>query len=239
MPPIAETLRTVALSVVLIAPLAGCGTTDRIVTSSIALDDYHARHPIVIAEDRTSLDLFPSEEDGRLDRHTAKQILAFAEGYREFGHGQILMLVPRGRGAIETASSLAAIRRVLAHSGARGAVQESTYPVADPRLASPVRLSFVGIRAKVADQCGQWPSDLASGSSIEGWQNKTYWNFGCSTQSMIAAQTADPRDLVEPRGEEPADTVIRARAIESVRKGADPNTAWSNRNSNIGSVGGN
>jgi len=75
------------------------------------------------------------------------------------------------------------------------------------------------------------------GSSVEGWQNKPYWNFGCATQTMVAAQTADPRDLVEPRGEEPSDTIIRARAIDSVRKGTDPNTNWIVKNSNIGTVG--
>ena len=90
----------------------------------------------------------------------------------------------------------------------------------------------------MADQCGQWPSDLASASSIEGWENKPYWNFGCATQTMIAAQTSDPRDLVTPRGEEASDALMRARGIDTVRKGSDPNTAWTVKNSNIGGVGG-
>lgn len=216
---------------------AGCGTTDRIKASSIPIEDYRLRHPIVLAEARTSIDVFPAHGLDRLDRHTAKQILAFAAQYREAGHGAVLVLLPRGREGGRTAL-LAGIRRALIDGGARGGVEVSTYPVADPGLASPVRLSFSGIKAKVADQCGQWPSDLASGSSVEGWENKPYWNLGCATQSMIAAQTSDPRDLVAPRGEDPTDAVIRARGIESIRKGTDPSTEWKIKNSSIVSVGG-
>ena len=56
---------------------------------------------------------------------------------------------------------------------------------------------------------------------------------------MIAAQASDPRDLVTPRGEEPTDTLIRIRGIESIRKGNDPNTTWAIKSTNIGGVGGN
>ena len=228
-------LKKAACSALLLAPLAGCGTTDRIVASSVPTEDYKIRHPIVIAEDRASIDVFPSVAEGRLDRHTAKQVFAFAGQYRDLGRGPILILVPRGHDAGNAVND---IRRVLAQAGVKSGVEVSTYPVSDPGLASPVRLSYAGIKAKVADQCGQWPNDLASGSSVEGWQNKPYWNFGCATQTMIAAQTSDPRDLVSPRGEEPSDTLLRTRAIESIRKGADPNTVWTTRNSNIASVGG-
>ena len=116
----------------------------------------------------------------------------------------------------------------------RSRATRSPIPGSPRRCVSASR----GIKAKVTDQCGQWPNDLASGSSIEGWDNKPYWNLGCSTQSMIAAQTADPRDLVEPRGEEVSDTQMRARGIEAVRAGADPNTSWHVQNSNIATVGG-
>ena len=215
--------------------LAGCGTTDRIKPPGIALADYHARHPIVLAEARTAVDIFPATGSGRLDTHSAKQVYAFAQQYRELGHGPVLVLLPRGRGMEQATGD---IRRVLAAGGARGGVDVSTYPVADPALASPVRLSFLGLKANVADQCGQWPSDLASGSSIETWDNKSYWNFGCATQATLAAQTSDPRDLATPRGEEQSDALIRIRGINSIRNGTDPNTGWSTHNSNIGSVGG-
>ena len=223
-------------AIVLAAALAGCGQTDRIVASSIPLDDYTARHPIVLAETRTAIDVFPTSSSGRLDRHTAKQVYAFAQQYRELGRGRFVVLVPRGR---TERAALADIRHLLALGGAVDGVEVATYPVVDPGLASPIRLSYEGLGARVTDQCGQWPRDLSSASSLEGWENKPYWNFGCATQTMIAAQTSDPRDLVTPRGEEPADTLIRARSIESIRKGTDPNTQWAVKSTNIGGVGGN
>lgn len=228
---------TLATLLLLIVPLAGC-TTDRVVPSNVALDDYRARHPIVIAQARTSIDIFPSMGQGRLDTHSAKQVFAFAEQYRETGQGPVLILVPRGPGVASRQAIVADIRRVLASGGAKSGAQVSTYPIADPALASPVRLSFVGVKAKEVNQCGQWPRDLGSGSSIDGWENEPYWNLGCSTQQMIAAQTSDPRDLVSPRGEERPDTEIRDRAITAVRAGTDPNTNWAVKNSSIGSVGG-
>lgn len=218
-------------------PLAGCGTTDRIVKTSAIPDDYRARHPIVVTDSDTSLDVLPSRGMGRLDSHTAKQIIAFAQQYHELGHGSITVLVPRGIG--EPHQFVADVRAALEAGGASGHVVVSSYPVADPNLAAPVRLTFRGTKARVGDVCGQWPSDLGSGSSVDGWENKTYWNFGCATQQMIAAQTSDPRDLITPRGEEPSDTATRTRKIEQIRQGTDPAVTWTVKPGSIASVGGN
>ena len=87
-------------------------------------------------------------------------------------------------------------------------------------------LSFIGVKAIVPTACGQWPEDLASGSSVEGWKNEPYSNFGCATQSVIAAQVDDPRDFVQPRALGPSDVAMRTRAIEAVRNGQDPGTQW-------------
>lgn len=230
-------LPRLALALLALAPLAGCATSDRLKVSAIASDDYKVRHPIVLAQDQSSIDVFPPRA-GALDRHTAKQIVTFGDEYLQRGQGPILVLLPRGSGVGDGRQALASIRAVLARSGVRARLTVSTYPVADPRLASPVRLSFGGLAAKVVGQCGEWPSDLGSASSVAGWENRQYYNFGCATQSMIAAQAADPRDLVTPRGEEPADTLIRSHAIESLRLGQDPATNWTLQGTNIGSVGG-
>jgi pilus assembly protein CpaD len=111
--------------------------------------------------------------------------------------------------------------------------------VADAALASPIRLSFRGLKAEVASRCGQWPHDLASGSSIDGWKNESYWNFGCATQSVLAAQVDDPRDFARARALGPADEEMRLRAIKDVREGKDPGTNWVTKLTSIGQVGGN
>ncbi|MGP0059398.1 MAG: CpaD family pilus assembly protein [Beijerinckiaceae bacterium] len=216
--------------------LAGCGTTDRTVTSSIPMDDYRNRHPIVLAETPRSLDIFAAPDAHGLDLHSAAQMRDFARAYRLSGHGPITVLVP-ARGAAFARSEVEGIRRTLTAEGVTAPLEVTTYPIKNPSLASPVRLSFVGMKAKVVNKCGEWPNDLASGSSLEGWENKPYWNFGCSTQAALAAQIADPRDLVTPTGDDPADTLMRSRAIAALRKGTDPDTDWKTKTTSISSVG--
>jgi len=196
--------------------------------------DYHERHPIVLDKGVTTLDLFPV--GGRLDGLSLDKLKGFAERYRSFGQGEVAILAPAGDPG--AAGMLPAIRRQLYADGLRGYVTVGAYPVADRTLASPIRLMFQGLKAEVADRCGQWPTDLASGSSIETWKNVSYPNFGCATQSALAAQIDDPRDLVQARGSTPPDESMRLRAIEEVRKGEDPGTNWKTQNTPIGTVGG-
>ncbi len=196
--------------------------------------DYHDRHPIILAQAPTSVDVFPV--GGGMDSLSIAKIRAFAERYRELGSGQITILAPSGRQE-GRGNVVNEIRRTLYSSGVRGYVSVGYYPVPDPTLASPVRLVFQGLRAKVPSRCGQWPSDLASGSSIEGWQNSSYENFGCATQSVLAAQVDDPRDLTQSRASAPPDEEMRLRAIGDVRKGQDPGTDWKTQTTTIGTVG--
>ncbi len=220
------------------AILSGC-SADRMTTSSIPMDDYRNRHPIVLAEEARKLDIFPAPESRGLDRHTAAQVAEFGKLYKNVGHGPINVFVPvDGRGA-EPRYAINAIHRALAAGGAAAPLQITNYPVVNRDLASPIRLSFIGLKSKVADPCGQWPSDLASGSTTQGWENKPYWNFGCSYQSMIAEQIADPRDLVAPHAEDPPDTQMRNRGIADMRKGTDPTTDWKTKNTSISTIGSN
>lgn len=229
--------RHLPLTLGLFSILAGCSTVDRMKVSSIPMDDYRNRHPIVLAEQTRQLDIFPAPDIRGLDRRTAAQVVQFGRLYRNTGEGPITILVPTDPRVAPSPAQIEGIRHALAYGGGTTALQISSYPVVNRDLASPVRLTFVGLKSKIADQCGQWPSDLASGSSTEGWENKPYWNFGCSTQNMIAEQVADPRDLVGPRAEDPADTVMRDRAISDVRKGVDPTTDWKTKNTSISTVG--
>ena len=218
--------------------LSGCANVDRMKTSSIPMDDYRNRHPILLSETPQQLDIFPSPEIGGLDGRSLAQVVQFGRLYRAGGQGPMNIFLPTRSRVPLPRSAIAAIRRALAEGGARPPLQITRYPVANADLASPIRLSFTGLKARVADPCGQWPSDLASGSTLQGWENKPYWNFGCAYQTAIAEQVADPRDLVTPRAEDPADTQMRARAIGSLRKGEDPTTTWKTKNAYISSVGG-
>jgi pilus assembly protein CpaD len=225
-----------ACAAALAAPLAGCGANKVLPPPSVA-HDYRERHPVVLADATNAIDIFPSQ---RLDHATVGRIQAFVERYRRLGHGQITILAPTGsRDPSAARAGVDAVRRLLSEAGVTGGVYTGSYPVSDPDLSAPVRLSFQGVKAKVAGRCGEWPEDLASASSLQGWKNDTHWNFGCANQATLAAQVDDPRDLAAPRGESPADIESRMRALTKVRTGADPATQWSVKGTNISAVGGN
>lgn len=219
------------------APLCGCGL-DRTQASSIVEEDYRVRHPLVLTHEDITLDIFP--EGPTLDQNSRARIKEFYARYKNLGEGPITLLLPQGTVHDEMAlRSIDAIRKNLVADGLTGPINVGVYPAPDAALASPVRLSFVGLKAKVESRCGQWPDDLASGAFGDGWENHPYWNQGCAYQSAFAAQVADPRDLVSPRAEEPSDAVTRTRAITQIRQGADPTTKWATQGSNIGQVGNN
>jgi pilus assembly protein CpaD len=62
------------------------------------------------------------------------------------------------------------------------------------------------------DKCGRWPEDL-----LETSENKHYADFGCSYQNNLAAQMANPADLIGPRKQTPIDAANRSAVIDVYR----------------------
>jgi pilus assembly protein CpaD len=201
--------------------LSGCGA--QYASSDPAFPgSFLERHPIVVAAAPTSVDLYPV--GGALDARSRANLRAFVERYRHYGAGAVTILAPEGTSPNATAVRVA--RSGLTAAGLKGRVVFGAYLPAGDGAAPPVRVSFTGLKAMVPTACGQWPEDLASGSSLEGWKNEPYANFGCATQSTIAAQVDDPRDFVQPQALGLSDVGMRTRAIEAVRDGKDPGTQW-------------
>jgi pilus assembly protein CpaD len=220
-PMFAARVLTWSLAAAAASALSGCGVP--YASSDPAFPgSFEERHPIVVAAAPTSMDLYPV--GGALDERSRANIRAFVERYRHYGSGAVTIQTPVGTNP----NSLAVheVRRALVAAGVRGRVATGAYLPPNDGAAPPVRVSFTGLKAIVPTRCGQWPEDLASGSSVEGWKNEPYSNFGCATQSTIAAQVDDPRDFVQPRALGPSDVAMRTRAIEAVRAGQDPGTEW-------------
>lgn len=235
-------IRPQLLPVAVLAALLGACQADRAATGSIYPHDYRARHPIVLTDGSRSLDVFPTGP-GHLDPRQRADVDAFVLEYRRYGRGTLLVEMPQG--AAPSAGAAAertgsAIRRLAAEGGVSGReVVLSGYPVANPGLAAPIRLSFQRMEARVADKCGLWPKDLGASSPMSDLRNEPAWNLGCATQSTVAAQVADPVDLVRGRTEGRIDTVRRVKDIDQLRTGKDPSTKWSqdgqtNVNSRLG-----
>ena len=227
-----------ALLLVLVAPLTACGL-NKVYAPADPGFDYRDRHPVVLAEAPTSVELLPQAMGSALDSEMRRRLLTFVAQYRRFGHGMITMLAPSGSSDPKGARrSVELIRAYLERDGLGATIYVGSYPVRDAALAAPIRISFTGVKAEVAGPCGEWPDDLASGASLDGWQNRAFWNFGCANQATLSAQLADPRDLLGPRGETPQDIETRMRAINKVRAGADPSTGWATKSGAISGVGG-
>jgi pilus assembly protein CpaD len=213
--------------------VTGCGTTNRMVVSSIPEDDYRVRHPIVLGEAPYTLQILVESVSGRFDGRSAARLREFANLYRRFGRGPIMVMppaLPSGPPSVEP------VRHALWSAGVHASTIVTPYPAGSNPVA-PMRLQFFGLKATVADRCGQWPRDLGSGGgAAEDWSNKPYWNFGCAYQTAFAAQVAEPRDLVSPQAETPADTDMRTRAIDNRRQAKDPST-WRKTFTWINNVG--
>jgi pilus assembly protein CpaD len=202
--------------------LSGCGGVEYASSDPAFPGDFEQRHPIVVASAPTRLDIYPV--GGALDQRSVDNIRAFVQRYRHLGSGIVTILTPAG--TPRNSKAVNAVRSALANAGLTGRVAVGTYALLIAGPAAPIRLSFTGLKAVVPTSCGQWPEDLASGSSLEGWKNEPYSNFGCASQSMMAAQVDDPRDFVQARALDPSDVAMRTRAIEDVRNGEDPGTQW-------------
>ncbi|MGX1790328.1 CpaD family pilus assembly protein [Bosea sp. NPDC055332] len=219
--------------------LGACAKGD-ISTSGIPTDT-RERHPIVLRDAPRSLDVFVNRVGGGLDPRQADDVARFGEDYRRSGKGGLVAEVPTGTGRdLAAHDTLEGIRRSLARAGvSSGALSVSTYRVADPGLASPIRLTYASLQAGLPHSCGQWPTDLGVSSYKTDATNEPYWNLGCATQANLAAQIADPLDLVRARSEGRLDTQKRMEAIKKLREGKDPSTQYRQEQSSISSaVGG-
>jgi pilus assembly protein CpaD len=191
-------------------------------------DDYRLRHPIAIQEAERSLVLFVGRGRGGLSAEQRTDVIGLAQTWVHEGTGGIVADVPvRTPNARAAESAFHEAQALLAAAGVppRGVTVHHYHPD-DPRQLATVRLSYPSISA-VAGPCGLWPEDL--GPSIKNrsyFENKPYYNFGCSNQRNLAAMVANPSDLVQPRAETPAYTVRRTEGFEKYRKGTSTATVY-------------
>lgn len=226
MPHFSAAARRPTLALVALAGALAACAPDRVVTSSTSLYPHDARHrhPVVLADGPRTLDVFLAN-GGRIGQRQREDLHAFAAEYRRSGRGPLVAHLPVSEGNAHWA--LEGVRRALAEGGVPGsALVVGSYQPADPGLASPIRLSFKRLQAKVAGKCGLWPQDLGGSDQAFNASNDAYWNFGCAYHSNLAAQVADPVDLVRGRPETPGDTQRRTRDIQDLRDGKDPSTVY-------------
>ncbi|TYC49180.1 pilus assembly protein [Rhodobacterales bacterium] len=195
--------------------VAGCESAQT-QSQLLASNDYRLRHPIVVTEEPETLDLPIGRSTRRLIGPIEGTITSFAADSRQYGDGSVEILVPSG-GANEAAvhSVTPEIRRAIERGGvSRSRISTRTYSVQDPGADAPIRLAYNRMQA-TAGECGDWPKNIGGGIGA----NTDYENFGCATQSNLAAMVDNPSDLLTPRASTPADQARQAVVIEAYRKG--------------------
>lgn len=215
-------LGTAALVLGSALTLASCGNLNKDGMSTGAIpDDYRTRHPIMINEVEHTLDVPIASGDRSLTIGLQDSISGFAQEYRNSSSGIIQIMTPQGSAnAGAAAHARKQIRQLLVARGIpANRIIETSYQAEPNGDAAPIRLSYVATTA-VTNQCGEWPEDLQSNT----FSNRNYHNFGCATQSNLAAQIANPMDLVTPRAQAPIDAARRSTVIGQYRTGSDPSS---------------
>jgi pilus assembly protein CpaD len=193
--------------------LSACANQHHIEVGAVP-DDYRTNHPIVVSEQERTLDIPVASGDTRLTVAARGAIRGYAQRYSANASGTVRIMVPSGSYNANAAALVASdVRSVLASEGVpHGHIITTAYHAAASGDAAPIRLSYLGIAASTGE-CGRWPEDILA----NGNENKHYANFGCASQSNLAAQIANPMDLIAPRGSTPIDAERRGQVIIDYR----------------------
>jgi pilus assembly protein CpaD len=194
------------------AMLAACAQTDSVHVGAIP-DDYRTNHPIVIQEKQEVIDVPVGVNDYEATSIQKAALTGFMARYDHDAAPMVHILVPYGSANSAAAARIASqFSTQLRRNGVpQNRVMQQHYQ-APADAAAPIRLSYANMRAQVASNCGRWPEDM-----LAGVDNRNWANFGCSNQNNLAAQIANPADLLTPRSRTPIDAGNRSNAIDQYR----------------------
>lgn len=200
------------------ALLGGCANRDSITVGSVP-DDYRTNHPIVVGERDKKVDIPVGSMDRGMTRVQKTIVDGFMAGYDRKAAPVVSLLVPHGSGN-QVAAGLVAegiAKRLHAKGVPSGHIAHQPYDASKYGATAPIRLLYAEMTASTG-QCGRWPKDL-----LETSDNKHWANFGCSYQNNLAAQIANPADLLGPRQPAEIDAARRGVTIDDYR---DRYTDW-------------
>lgn len=185
-------------------------------TAGFTLIDPTQRHPIMVSQQPAGINVAVARGSQGLTPAQKAQVATFLQRYRttDAGNSKLVIAVPSGspnEGA--AAHAVGDVRRMIADYGFAES-NVAIEPYHERRDASaPIRLSYLRYVAE-APECGQWPTNLA-----DDYRNLPYPNLGCAQQHNLAAQIANPADLLGPRTMDPADPERRSVVLDKYRRG--------------------
>lgn len=224
----ASTVRSAAIlsASVLALALSGCKHSD--LNGQVAewtLIDPKERHPILVSKQPTTLALSVPAGSSGLRPQQRAELLNFASRYRasDAGDSRIIVEVPTGSAnEVEAMHASEDIRNVLNHEGFGDSdiAVEAYYD--DNRPSPAIRVSYLRYVAE-GPECGNFSSNMAYQPN-----NVAYPNFGCSAQNNLAAQIANPADLLGPRTMTPRDSARRDQTYTKYVRGESTGAQKSN-----------
>jgi pilus assembly protein CpaD len=171
------------------------------------MPDGAVNHPIMVEPSYRSLKL--DFAPNGLTAASAAQLNSFVADYRDHGSGSIAVSAPDNGAAQGAITFFAGTINQMGIS--RDKILVSTHDAPDGDMR--VEINYVAYKART-EKCGDWSDDLAFTLA-----NNTPKNFGCAVQQNIAAQVADPRDLMGPRPMGESDGARRVTVVGKYEQG--------------------
>lgn len=220
----------------LAALVCGCKTDQQITGAPTEPYDFRLRHPISITEKDHTLQLFIGANRGTLTPVQRAQVLAFGQTWQGHATGGVIVDLPVGSSNEQSsAETLREIQSILAASGVPArSIAVRNYRVSS-RVLATVRISYPRIAAQ-AGPCGVWPKDIGPSFNRDYFENQPNWNFGCATQRNLAAEVAQPSDLVQPRAETPPYAARRANVMKNYETGTPTASTVKNATPPVGAI---
>ena len=208
-----QMISKLAVAGLILATLAACATPDAGPETAIA-----PRTESQQWEDRVHVDARPDEvllalhAEG-LSANQNQALDALLGRWLAVEAREIVVSAPTGGASGEIAGrmAVAARQRLIAMGAPAASVRVIGYNAAGAPGA-PLKVAFNHYVAQTP-RCGGWENITATRNNI------AYENFGCAVTANMAAQVANPEDLLSPRPMTPADSGRRATVLDKYRKG--------------------
>jgi pilus assembly protein CpaD len=209
-----------ALSIVALLALGACASR------APAKDAPSAPDPVTPTE-RFAIEVKPQQDELRLaahdtglSEHQSAALADYAHHWFEVEGGDIVLRAPDHAGdpAAAYRTSVGA-RDYLVGQGVPAAKLHIEGYDAQGDAHAPVLLAFTRYVAKGPD-CGHNWENLSATKD-----NRAYDNFGCAVTANLAAEIANPQDLVQPQADDPPDAGRRSVVMGHYRKGDTTSTA--------------
>lgn len=199
-----------------------------LISSLLALGACATSHPEatapnpILPTERYAIEVSPTPQELKLAPHAAGLSRTQADALGEFvrqwattGGGDITLKAPEHgpdpAGAYRTAT---AARDFLVSQGVQPEKVRIVGYDAGGDTRAPIVVGYIRYHATGPD-CGRSWADVAQVND-----NQAYPEFGCAVTANIAAEIADPGDLLQARASDPADAQRRQVVTDKYRQGA-------------------